>query len=61
MEHALGVAFAPEVACARLGTPYRRGEQAGEGRGSEKGDWANGESDEGARAWLAETTHLGAG
>jgi len=58
--HALGVALAPEVACARLGTLYWRGEQSGERRGSEKGDWADGEVDEGARDWLAETTRLGA-
>lgn len=50
----------PEVACARLGTLYRRGEQSGERHGSGKGDWANGEVDEGARDWLAETTRLGA-
>ena len=56
--HALGVALAPEVACARLGTLYWRGEQSGERRGSGKGDWTNGAVYEGARDWLAETILL---
>ncbi len=59
--HVLGIALAlaPEVACGRLGMLYWRGEQPGERRGSEKGDWAKGQVDEGARDWLAETTRLG--
>jgi len=55
--HALGVARAPEVACARLGTLYWRSEQSGERRGrrgrrgSGKGDWADGEGGDVARGW----------
>jgi len=53
--HALGVARAPEVACARLGTLYWRSEPSGERRGrrgSGKGDWADGEGGDVARGWL---------
>ncbi len=49
--YALGVARATEVACARLGTLYRRSEQSGERRGSGKGELADGEAGNVARGW----------
>ena len=48
-----GVARAQEVAYARLGTPYWRRGRRGR-RGSGKGDWADGEGGEVARAAVLE-------